>query len=391
VKLLEELVGECRLTDGVLSDPREGAVRRVTVRPIELREGFRYQLTFHEASRATSENLEPAEAERRLRDLLGPVFRQGLLRTADDEYQVLAARGEPKVLRRPGGKPADTAHDRPKRRVLEEGVPNPFLIELGVMDRTGKVRARRYGKFRQLNRFLELVDDVAGELPRDRPVQVVDFGSGKAYLTFALYQHLRDGLGLDVDVLGLDLKEDVVAACSALAGRLGYEHLRFEAADIAGYGGLDRVDLVLALHACDTATDAALAQAVRWDARVILAVPCCQKELMRQIRPDAFPALTEHGLLKERLCALATDALRAKLLELVGYRVQVVEFVDLEHTAKNVLIRATTKSPRRFRQADVDAYLQLRDALGADPWLERALKDRLPSELGRAGPPGEIA
>jgi SAM-dependent methyltransferase len=377
VKLLSELVGGRLLTDAVLSDPREGDVRRVTVRPVELRAGFRYQLTFHRGDRARSENLEPREAEARLRDLLGPVFRQALLRTAEGEFQVLAARGEPKVLRRPGGKPAEPAHDREKRRVLAEGVPNPFLIELGVMDPTGKVRARRYGKFRQLNRFLELVDDVVPALPRDRPVRIVDFGSGKAYLTFALYQHLREAHGLEVDALGLDLKADVVEHCEALARKLGYEGLRFEAGDIATYESAESVDLVLALHACDTATDAALERAVRWDAEVILAVPCCQKELLRQVRNDGLEPLLGHGILKERFAALATDALRAQLLELVGYRTQVVEFVDLEHTAKNVLIRAVRRRRARDTAADARAYVDLRDSLGAEPWLERALADRL--------------
>jgi SAM-dependent methyltransferase len=252
------------------------------------------------------------------------------------------------------------------------------------MTSEGKVRASRYGKFRQLNRFLELVDDVVPHLPEGRPLRIVDFGSGKAYLTFALYQHLHEGRGFDLDVLGLDLKADVVERCNALAKTLGYEALRFEVGDIAGYEGIDAVDLVISLHACDTATDAALERAVRWNAEVILAVPCCQHELAGQLEADGRTpaALLEHGIVRERFAALATDALRAKLLEAVGYRTQIVEFVDLEHTAKNVLIRAVRRRAGGDPAGALQEYRELRDSLGVSPYLERALEDRLTAPSG---------
>jgi SAM-dependent methyltransferase len=371
--LVAELFREGALVDAVLSKPRHSAgTRRVAVRPLLLRGSLRYQLTSYLGDRTVDENLEPAEAERRVCELVGGTFRQSLLRTADADYQVLGTR----VLKRPpSAKGATLAHDREKRRLLEDGVPNAFLVELGVMTPAGKVRASRYGKFRQLNRFLELVDDVVSHLPVGRPLRVVDFGSGKAYLTFALYQHLRERRGLELDVLGLDLKADVVERCNALAGILGYESLRFEVGDIAGYEGIEEVDLVISLHACDTATDAALERAVRWNAEVILAVPCCQKELAGQLGAHSGTpsALLEHGLVRERFAALATDALRAKLLEAVGYRTQIVEFVDLEHTAKNVLIRAVRRRAGGDRERAMREYVELRDSLGASPYLERAL------------------
>lgn len=386
--LLGRLLVDEGLASGVLSNPRrrDEPVRKVTVKPLLLRGVLRFQVTSHRADRATNENLEPAAARLRLQQLLRETYRQGLLRDPGGEHQVLVARnGNVRILSRPSSPvEADLAHDRRKRHLLEDGTPNPFLIELGVMDEQGKVRARRYGKFRQLNRFLELVDDAAGELPRDRPVRIVEAGSGKAYLTFALYQHLQDARGLALEVLGLDLKADVVADCNALARRLGYERLRFEVGDIAGYDAGGEVDLVMSLHACDTATDAAIERAIRCNARVVLAVPCCQHELLRQLRSDALAALLEHGIVRERLAALVTDTLRAKLLELAGYRTQIVEFVDLEHTAKNVLIRAVRR-PRRDRERAAHEYVALRDALGVDPYLERALVDVLEPVFAQYG------
>jgi hypothetical protein len=277
-----------------------------------------------------------------------------------------------KVLRRaPTAKAAELAHDRRKRRLLPEGVPVPFLVELGVMTPDGRVRARRQDKFRQINRFLELVDDV---LP-NRALRIVDFGSGKSYLTFALYHLLAVERGLDVDVVGLDLKEDVIERCRALAGTLGYERLRFEVGDIALYDG-GPADVVVTLHACDTATDAALDRAVRWEAEVILAVPCCQHELYDQIEDESLEALLSHGILRERFAALATDAARAQLLEAVGYDAQVIEFVDLEHTPKNLLIRAIRR-PQRNRRRAVHRYRAFKERLGIDPALERLLADLL--------------
>jgi hypothetical protein len=334
-------------------------------------EELRYQFEYRQGEKATHANLLPVEAETALGELIRRDFRQALLQTPVHDYQVLD--GE-KVLRRPPtGKPAEPAHDRRKRHLLEEGTPVPFLVELGVMTAEGQVRAQRYDKFRQVNRFLELVDDV---LPR-RPLRIVDFGSGKSYLTFALHHLLAVERGLDVEIVGLDLKEDVIDACRALADRLGYERLRFEVGDIALFEGAP-ADVVVSLHACDTATDAALERAVRWGAEVVLAVPCCQHELFRQVADDELAPLLSHGILRERFAALATDAARAQLLEAVGYDTQVIEFVDLEHTAKNLLIRAVRRREAVSGEA-MERYLAFKARLGIDPALERALEDVLPS------------
>jgi SAM-dependent methyltransferase len=375
--VVSDLVGSGTLTGATLSKPRRrdsAGARRVTVRPVLVAGELLYAFTRHLHDRTTSENLRPVEAEEHLAALLGE-YRQALLHGPDADYQVL---GGERVLERPPTRPAATlAHDRAKRRLLPEGVPVPFLVELGVMTREGRVRARSYGKFRQVNRFLELVEDVLPSLPSDGPLQVVDFGSGKSYLTFALRHLLREVHGRDTEIVGLDLKGDVIEHCAELALRLNAEGLRFEVGDIAGYEAPGPIDLVVSLHACDTATDEALAQAVRWQARAILAVPCCQHELLGQIESTELAAVLGHGVLKERFAAEVTDAARAQLLELLGYDVQVLEFVELEQTAKNVLIRAVRR-PERSRRRDPARYLALKRALGIDPALERLLADRLP-------------
>ena len=367
-ELLADLFEPPRLTRAVLSKPRARELpAKVTVDPVDLRGEPAFRFTTRLADRTTHENLDPAAARERLGVLLAD-YGQALLQAPEADWQVL---GE-KVLRRPPTRPeARRAHDRPKRRLLEEGTPVPFLVELGVMTPDGAVRKSRYGKFRQVNRFLELVDDVVPSLRADGPLRVVDFGCGKSYLTFAIHHLLTELRGREVELVGLDLKEDVIATCRAFAERTGARGLRFERGDIAGFRAGGPVDLVVSLHACDTATDEALAQAVRWEADAVLAVPCCQKEAYGQLRNDLLAPLLRHGLAKERFAALVTDTLRAQLLELHGYRAQLVELVPLEHTAKNVLIRAA-----RGRPAGEDArraYEELRDSLGLEPALERLL------------------
>lgn len=367
-ELLTRLFDEPSLTRAVLSKPRSQELpAKVTVDPVDLRGRPAFRFTTHLADRTTHENLDGDEARERLGLLLAD-YGQGLLQTPEADWQVL---GE-KVLRRPPTRPvASREHDRRKHYLLEEGTPVPFLVDLGVMTPDGKVRKQSYDKFRQVNRFLELVDDVVPSLKREGRLRIVDFGCGKSYLTFAVHHLLTELRGREVEIVGLDVKEDVIAACSALAERSGATGLRFERGEIAGFDAAGEVDLVISLHACDTATDDALAQAVRWRADAILAVPCCQKEAYRQIESSVLAPLLRHGLAKERFAALVTDTLRAQLLELHGYRAQLVEFISLEHTAKNVLIRAVKGSAAGAESRR--AYEELRDSLNLEPTLERLL------------------
>ena len=378
--LVRELVGEASLTGASLSRPRRSdpsRPSRVTVVPVTVGGSLRYRFTAHQATRSNDENLTPEAAMERLTHLLATEFRQGLLQSTAADWQVLVAGEEAKILRRPPSRPTATlAHDRVKRRLLPEGTPVPFLVELGVMTREGKVRSQRYDKFRQVNRFLELVEDVLPSLPVG-PLRIVDFGSGKSYLTFALHHLLTVLHERDVEIVGLDLKAEVVDDCEALARKLACDGLHFEVGDIAGYKALAGVDLVVSLHACDTATDDALDRAVRAGAPVILAVPCCQHELLPQLENPALGPLLRHGTLRERFAAEVTDAARAQLLGAVGYDVQVVEFVELEHTTKNVLLRAVAR-PGRDTVKALREYRTFAAELGIDPTLGRLLADRLP-------------
>ena len=376
--LVERLVGDAALTGASLSKPSStdpAGPRRLTIDPVSLRAGSRWRVRRHFATSTTDENLDDAALVALLRESIGSAYRQALLHEPEADWQVLAGRDEPRILRRPPTRPETTrAHDRQKRHALPEGEPVPYLVALGVQTPDGRVRAQRRAKFRQVNRFVELVGDVVTALPAGR-LRVVDFGSGRAYLTFALHDLLTRIHGRDVDLLGLDLKPEVVAECETLARRLDAAGLRFELGDIAD-ADLSGVDLVVSLHACDTATDAALERAVHAQARVILAVPCCQHEVMGQLSSDVLRPLLRHGTLKERFAAEVTDAARARLLELAGYDVQVVEFVALEHTPKNVLLRATrTDRPARETARLTREYRAFADALGIEPALERLLGD----------------
>jgi hypothetical protein len=376
--LIERLVSEKSLTGASLSRPRgaePSEPRRLTVDPVDLRAGARWRVRRHFETRTTDENLDDDALVALLGDAIGGAFAQAVLHEPDADWQVLAGRGEPRILRRPPTRTRATrTHDRRKQHMLPEGEPVPYLVELGVQTPEGRVRSSRRAKFRQVNRFVELVDDVVPALPGG-PLRVVDYGSGRAYLTFALHDLLTRVHGREVDLVGLDLKPDVVADCEALARKLGADGLRFEVGDIV-HAHLDGVDLVVSLHACDTATDAALERAIRAGAQVILAVPCCQHELLEQLSSDLLRPLLRHGTLKERFAAEVTDAARARLLELAGYDVQVVEFVPLEHTPKNVLLRATRTSRADGDVARLAAeYRGFADALGIEPALERLLRD----------------
>lgn len=376
-------------TGATLSRPRRSdpsTAQRVTVDPVLVQGRERVRVRRHLATRTVDRMLDPAAAARLLGELLGPEYRQGLVHLVDGDYQVLAGgSGEPRVLRRPATRPERRlGHDRAKRRPVATTAPVPFLVALGVQTPDGRVRAQRRDKLRQVDRFCELVEHVLPRLPPGR-LRVVDFGSGRSYLTFALHHLLTAVHGREVEILGLDLEPEVVAGCERLARRLGAEGLRFEVGDIARHEGGGDVDLVVSLHACDIATDAALDRAVRWGARAIMAVPCCQHELSRQLESAALRPLLRQGTLRERFAADVTDAARARLLELAGYDVDVVELVPLEHTPKNVLLRATpTRRPRADVEQLATEYRAFVDALSVSPALERMLGDLLPAAARRA-------
>ena len=271
------------------------------------------------------------------------------------------------------------AHNRVKQYILKEGTPVPFLVDLGVMTKDGRIHRPSYDKFKQINRFLEFIEDILPALSREREVTILDFGCGKSYLTFAMYYYLKELKDYDVNIIGLDLKEDVIRKCNGLAEKYGYDKLHFLCGDIADYEGVQKVDMVVTLHACDRATDYALAKAVEWDAQVILSVPCCQHELNDQIQNELLSPVLKYGLLKERMSALLTDGIRAELLESKGYSTQILEFIDMEHTPKNLLIRAVKNEKAHFPKG----LPAMNDALNSHLTLEKLLyPDGLHSEKG---------
>lgn len=382
--LIEQLISDRTLIMATLSQVRyKGETcTKVQIKPVELKGKLHYQFASYIGTKVEHRNVPAELAAEEMTLLFRETFRQGLLCTVEADYQVLISKKfKVSILTKSPTKKEepDLAHNRRKRYVLEDGDPVPFLVELGIMNREGKVLAKRYDKFRQINRFLEMVEDVLADLPTGRPLTIVDFGCGKSYLTFALYHYLTVRKKRQLNIIGLDLKADVIEHCNELAAKIGYDHLKFLVGDIAEYNELDQVDMVITLHACDTATDAALEKAVRWDASVILSVPCCQHELFAQIENEVMSPMLSHGILKERFSALATDAIRAKLLDMMGYSSQLLEFIDLENTPKNILIRAV-KSSGGDNSVKWREYTAFRDFIGAKPYLERVCADLLPSE-----------
>ena len=270
-------------------------------------------------------------------------------------------------------KKGNLLHNRVKKYLLEEGKAAPFLVDLGVQTKDGMVVKAKYDKFKQINRFLEFIDDILPTLPKGEEIHIIDFGCGKSYLTFAIYYYMKELQGYQVKITGLDRKAEVIRNCNSLAQKYGYEGLCFLEGDIGTYKGEgnvgQKVDMVVTLHACDAATDYALAKAVDWGAKAILSVPCCQHEVNRQMESEEWKPLLKYGLLRERAAALFTDAIRANLLEECGYEVQVLEFIDMEHTPKNILLRAVRREDGKRKKTGVKemaARLQVETTLRSE-------------------------
>ena len=355
----------------VLSNPRtKDGVVKAKVRPLEKNGDFMFQVEKFTKTQAFHENINCKDAAEILAGHMEN-FRQMQIETVQAEYTVLVSKKGKISIKRKNRKsaapPAELSHDRKKRYILEEGTFVPFLNDLGVMTEEGKIVRTKTDKFRQINRFLEFIEDILPQLDKGRELTILDFGCGKSYLTFAMYYYLKELKGFDIHVIGLDLKEDVIRRCSGLAKKYGYEKLHFLVGDIADYEGVNEVDVVVTLHACDTATDYALAKAVSWGADVILSVPCCQHELNGQMENEVLSPVLNYGLLKERMAALVTDGLRAEYLKREGYDTQILEFIDMEHTPKNILIRAVKTGKKVENQRIIDAcedFLHVKPTIG---------------------------
>lgn len=324
-----------------LTAPRNPKDHPITFRSVTVKKNESVQVTERKGDQSFHHNMSFAAAVDSITKLISSYKRIQIIFPDETVEWVANRRGE-WILQ--GSKKRNNllqlSHNRVKSHLLPEGQPVPFLVLLGVMKPDGKVVPAKYDKFRQINRFLELVDDVIKKLPPKEKLSIVDFGCGKAYLTFALYHWLHVCCKREVSILGLDLKQSVVEFCEKTARDLRFDGLHFKIGRIEKMDLNYDVDIVVTLHACNTATDAAIAKAVHWNAQAILSVPCCQHELLNQVKCEVLKPLLKHGLLKERFSALITDAARAELLEISGYNVDIVEFVDPEHTPKNLMIRA---------------------------------------------------
>lgn len=373
-RLITKVISEELLIEAILSDQKiknSDWYSKVVIKPVTLKGSLLYQFSFYYSNKVLHENLEKQQAIIRLSGLFADTFKQGSIYTTEADFQVLTSKkGKITILKKAATKQLDSLeHNRSKKYIIEEGTAVDFLVELGVMNKDGKVLAKKYDKFKQINRFLEMIADIVPHLNKDKELNIIDFGCGKSYLTFVMYYYLKFIVKLNINVIGLDLKQDVINDCNRLTENLGWEKLHFTYGDIAQFIPDNTIDMVVTLHACDTATDAAIEKAIKWEADVILSVPCCQHELNGQIKNEVLNPMLKYGLIKERFAALATDAIRANILEIMGYKVQILEFIDMEHTPKNILIRAV-RDKKENNVQKYNQYIKFKEFLNASPYLE---------------------
>ncbi|GMQ62335.1 class I SAM-dependent methyltransferase [Vallitalea maricola] len=384
--LIESIIKTNNINNIILSRVRkkdDTNYNKVNVKPVIIKGRLLYQFAYHYTKKVTHNNLDHDDTINELKNLMENYFKQGNFYTLEADYQVLVSKkGKANIIKKPPTKEkVDLDHNRTKNYILSENKPYDFLIKLGVMNKDGKVLANRYDKFKQLNRFLEMVSDCIEQLDKTKTINIIDFGCGKSYLTFALYHYLVEQLKLDINIIGLDLKKDVIEFCNKIAVELNYNKLKFVHGDIKGYEEIDKVDMVVTLHACDTATDDALVKAVNWGADVILSVPCCQHELLKQIHNNTMKSMEKHGIIKEKLSSLITDSVRGNILEIMGYSVQMLEFIDMEHTPKNILIRAFKKGS--YNKECIDEYKEFKKFWNIQPYIEKAMGNKLLSLLDK--------
>lgn len=339
------------------------------IRPVRIKDELLFQESAYVGTQIFHHNFDKKEMVRRLLFAMQARFGQLQMETGEKTVCVLVSKKGTVTIKskkkenQPKNEVRDLSHNRTKQYILPEGTVVPFLVDLGVQTPQGRIVKSRYDKFRQINRFLEFIEDVLPALDKSKKNTILDFGCGKSYLTFAMYYYLKEKKGYDIEIIGLDLKKDVIKHCNELAKRYGYSKLTFLEGDVKDYRGKEQVDMVVTLHACDTATDIAIARAIAWNASVIMCVPCCQHELNAQIRCEELAPVLRYGILKERMAALLTDGIRACTMEAYGYDTQVLEFIDMEHTPKNILLRGVRAKGMKKRSITMEEVKNMMDML----------------------------
>lgn len=350
--------------------------KKVTLRPIQLRGQYHLQFSYFDGRQDVTQNYRGEEARQELDKLLDTAFNNFHMRTTQGDIQVRITKKGKVMMHRSDEcrQPPNLTHDRRKQQPLADGEPNPFLEMVGIMSADGRVKAHMQSKFRQINEFLRLVNETADlETWADDGLYMVDCGCGNAYLTFAVFYYLNEVLGIPTALTGVDVRDDLLRNHVAVSDRMGWTGLEFQVSTIIDFQPTHVPDIVLALHACDTATDEALAQAIRWGAKLIFSVPCCHHHLQQQMTTiEPFEPVLRHGILKERLGDILTDALRAQILRIAGYKTQVIEFVSTEHTAKNLMIRAVIGGNDPQAREEYEALTSLWQV---KPYLETLLAD----------------
>ena len=376
IHLWEDALAQNTFIEAVWSNPRLklDQYEKITCKRIRIKSEILMQFTMYKQNKAYHENCKLNEVPDFLRNHMQN-FKQLQLFTTSYDYQALInKKGEAHIKSTKASKKqsASLNHNRQKQYILDEVTSKAFLIDLGLMSQDGQIKPSKYDKYKQINKYLETIESVMSTLQQDF-IRIIDFGCGKSYLTFAMYHYLTHIRGKKVEIIGLDLKEDVITFCNQLANRLGYTHLKFQVGDIGQYTTDKNIDMVVSLHACNTATDAALAKAVAWNAKVILAVPCCHHECYTQIQNPLLDPILKHGILKEKIASFITDGMRSLYLESVGYKVQVMEFIDMQHTPKNILIKAIHQGVPNT--SALETYNALSHAMHLDLSLAQMLKN----------------
>lgn len=338
-----------------------------------------YQIAKYTEKQVFHENIPFDKIAERCAEIIETGFLQVNAWTDDKEiYITISKKGKifykEKKTAPTAGTCATATHNRQKQYILPEGEIIEPLIDMGIFTKEGKVVQSMYDKYKQINRFIEIIDDSIRQNDFKK-LNVIDFGCGKSYLTFIVYYYLTEIRKIDATIIGLDLKKDVIEKCNKAAEKYGYKNLRFELGDINGYKCPFDVDMVITLHACDTATDFALYNAINWNAKMIFSVPCCQHELNAQISTDNLSVLTRYGIIQERFSALLTDSIRGNLLEYCGYKTQLLEFIDFAHTPKNILIRATRRpsTPNKTKEKALSEVQRAIDEFNVSPMLYNLL------------------